>query len=171
MNHSNYEIQKWINNILTQSINQWFICVFKINGSFKDDLGCSRKMINELSLGKFYKAVDWTISTTRRNKYSKNMKFIPFIGGDKEKEINPHIHGFIEIPNYEMKWDLHDRLKRNWNSMCRHSFKSEVDSELWLNELDKTRIQNHQRYCLRYEGDTFLHGTEKVLFELTSCLI
>lgn len=171
MYSSNYEVHKWIGSVLTSSNSEWYICVFKINDSFKDDFGCSRKMINKLSLGKFYKAVDWTISTTRRNKNSKNMKFIPFIGGDKNKEITPHIHGFIEIPNYEMKWDLHDRLKRNWKSMCRHSFKSDVNCDLWLSELDKTRIQNHQRYCMRYEGDTFLHGTEKVLFELKSCLL
>jgi len=99
------------------------------------------------------------------------MKFIPFIGGDSQNEVTPHIHGFIEIPNYEMKWDLNDRLKRNWNSMCRHSFKQEVQSELWLNELDKSRIRNHQSYCMRYEGNTFLNGTEKVLFELKTCLL
>ena len=171
MRTSNYEIQKWIGSVLTNSTNHWFISVFKINGSFKDDLCCYRKMINELSLGKFYKAVDWTITTTRRNKHNKNMKFIPFIGGDKESGITTHIHAFIEIPNYEMKWELNDKLKKNFNTMCRHSFKSDVDSDLWLNELDKSQIQKHQRYCLRYEGNTFLHGTEKVLFELTSCLI
>ena len=171
MKSYNQELEFWINSVVTDSKNRWFISVFKVNGSIKDNSGCNRRVVNQLSLGRFYKAIDWTISSTRRNRNFKTMKFIPFIGGDKESGITPHIHGFIEIPDYEMKWELHDRLKRNWSSMCRHSFKTEVDSELWLNELDISRTRNHSKYCLRYEGNTFLNGTEKVLFELDSCLL
>jgi hypothetical protein len=170
---SNYLIQRWIGNTLTFSDTDWFIGVFKISGMYKDDYGVYRQIVNESSLSRFYKAVDWTITTTRRKVKTPKMRFIPFIGGNKEFQVSTHVHAFIEIPNKEKYWLLHDTLKKNWNIFPNRSYKGieKVTSDLWLMNLDKSLIKNHTSYCLRYEGKDFLNGTEKVLFNCKSCLM
>jgi hypothetical protein len=66
-----YTVEDWIKNTLNSSHNEWVICVFNIRGTFKDVNGISRNIVNELTLPKFIKSVDWTISSIRR-KYKKN---------------------------------------------------------------------------------------------------
>ena len=161
---------KWIIDTINQSENDWFIGVFKINGTYVDSSGVKRQLVNSSSLSRFYKTVDWTISTSRRNVNDNTLRFIPFVGGDKESGVSIHIHSLIEIPK-DKKWKLHDSLKKNWSIYTPRSFKCSVKSELWLDVLDKSRIENQLNYCIRYEGGTFLKGTEKVLFELNSCLL
>ena len=103
----------------------------------------------------------------------KTMKFIPFIGGTKENQIAIHIHAFIEIPCQEQKWPLHDELKKNWQIYTNRVFAKNVElsQELWLQELDTTRSRNHLWYVQRNEGQDFMFGAEKVLYECKSCLI
>ena len=101
------------------------------------------------------------------------MKFIPFLGGSKENQVAIHIHAFIEIPCQEQKCPLHDELKKNWKIYISRVFNKsiEISQQLWLQELDKTRSRNHLWYVQRNEGQDFMFGAEKVLYELKSCLI
>jgi len=168
---SNIAVSTWISNTLNYSNSDWYIAVFKIEGTYKDDYGISRQVLNQSNLSTFYKSVDWCITTSRRNINCKSMKFIPFIGGDRDEHVAIHIHAFIEIPSHKYKWPLHDSLKRNWHIYASRAFKLNVNDDLWLNILDKSLIENHGNYCMRYEGKTFLNGTEKVLFQLKSCLL
>jgi hypothetical protein len=161
----------WIGESLDNS--QFFISVFKVTGRYKDGFGINRQLINKNTLPKLFKAVDWTITTTRRTMNQKTMKFIPFIGGTKENQIAIHIHAFIEIPCQEQKWPLHDELKKNWKIYTGRVFDKsiELSQELWLQELDTTRSRNHLWYVQRNEGQDFMFGAEKVLYECKSCLI
>jgi len=170
---SNYLVQRWIGHTLSQSDSDWLIGVFKINGIYEDKLGIPHQILNQSTLPRFYKTVDNTIKDTRRRTNLPNLKFIPFIGGDKILGINAHIHAFIEIPKIEKKWKLHDVLQKNWTTYANRVFKDAevINPVLWLQDLDKSRIGNHLSYCQRYEGSTFFKGTEKVLFECKSCLI
>ena len=158
----------WIGESLDNS--QWFISVFKVTGRYKDDSGINRQLINKNTLPKLFKAVDWTITTTRRTMKIPKMKFIPFLGGSKENQVALHIHAFIEIPCQEKKWSLHDELKKNWQIYTNRVFAKNVEQELWLQELDVTRSRNHLWYVQRNEQD-FVFGAEKVLYECKSCLI
>ena len=160
----------WIGESLDSS--HFFISVFKVTGHYKDDFGINRQLINKNTLPKLFKAVDWTITTTRRKMKIPKMKFIPFLGGSKENQVALHIHAFIEIPKPSEKWLLHDELKKNWKIYtCRiFTFNIEISQELWLQELDTTRSRNHLWYVQRNEQD-FVFGAEKVLYECKSCLI
>ena len=159
----------WIGESLDSS--HFFISVFKVNGRYKDDSGINRQLINKNTLPKLFKTVDWTITTTRRTMKIPRMKFIPFLGGSKENQIATHIHAFIEIPKPSEKWLLHDELKKNWQIYTNRVFAKNVEQELWLQELDKTRSRNHLWYVQRNEGQDFMFGAEKVLYECKSCLI
>ena len=101
------------------------------------------------------------------------MKFIPFLGGSKNCKVAIHIHAFIEIPKPSEKWLLHDELKKNWQIYTNRVFANniELSQELWLQELDVTRSRNHLWYVQRNEGQDFMFGVEKVLYECKSCLI
>jgi len=169
---SNYCVQDWIGTTLSCSENDWFIAVFKIYGTYKDGNGNRQRIITNKTLPKLYRTIDYTIKDTRR-RFGKYMKFIPFIGGDYELGIHPHVHAFIEIPKTNNKWKIKDSLVKNWNIYSKRQFKGTADikSVLWLNNLNKTQNQNHSSYCQRYEGRTFLKGTEKVLFQCKSCLL
>lgn len=161
----------WIGESLDSS--HFFISVFKVSGRYKDDSGINRQLINKNTLPKLFKCVDWTITTTRRTMKIPKMKFIPFLGGSKENQITMHIHAFIEIPCQEQKCSLHDELKKNWKIYTKRVFNKsiEISQELWLQELDVTRSRNHLWYVQRNEGQDFMFGVEKVLFDLKSCLI
>jgi hypothetical protein len=161
----------WIGESLDNS--QWFISVFKVTGRYKDDSGINRQLVNQNTLPKLFKAVDWTITTTRRTMKIPRMKFIPFLGGSKENQVALHIHAFIEIPKPSEKWSLHDELKKNWQIYTNRVFVKNVElsQELWLQELDTTRSRNHLWYVQRNEGQDFMFGAEKVLYECKSCLI
>jgi len=168
---TNTLVQRWIGESLDSS--SWFISVFKVTGRYKDDSGINRQIINKNTLPKLFKAVDWTITTTRRTMKIPRMKFIPFLGGSKENQVALHIHAFIEIPKPSEKWPLHDELKKNWQIYTNRVFAKSVElsQELWLQELDTTRSRNHLWYVQRNEGQDFMFGAEKVLYECKSCLI
>jgi hypothetical protein len=161
----------WIGESLDNS--QWFISVFKVTGRYKDGTGINRQLINKNTLPKLFKAVDWTITTTRRTMKIPKMKFIPFLGGSKENQVALHIHAFIEIPKPSEKWLLHDELKKNWKIYtCRiFTFNIEISQKLWIQELDTTRSRNHLWYVQRNEDREFSFGVEKLLLDCKSCLI
>ncbi len=166
-----YSVEDWIKNTLNSSHNEWVICVFNIRGTFKDVNGISRNIVNELTLPKFIKSVDWTISSIRRKYKNNSMKFIPFFGGGKDIQKSFHIHAFIEKPYSVDYWTFNDNLKKYFRQYASRAYKSEVTDELWIQPLNKSLIANHTHYCTRYEDNTFYKGSEKVLFECNSCLL
>ena len=166
-----YTVEDWIKDTLNSSNKRWVISVFKIRGSIVDNSGQSRNIVNELSIPKFIKAMDWTITTGRRRFKSKNMKFIPFYGGGKSIQKSFHIHAFIEIPDLIKYSDFSDNLKLYFNQFASRAYKIKVESNLWMERLHKPLIANHTHYCTRFEDGTYFKGSEKVLFECQSCLL
>jgi hypothetical protein len=164
-------IREWINEVLTESESEWLIVVFKLNGGSLGTSGTSRQLITEMSLPRMIKSLDWTITTTRRKLSSKSMRFVPFIGGDKEMGVNIHIHAFIEIPKNSNIYELSDLLKKNWTKYSEKMFQKGIRSEVWLTPYKKELGKSHTYYLTRYEGNSFLCGDEKVLIESKSFLL
>lgn len=177
----NYTINDWLNKNLDQSDSEWFIAVFKINGTYLDKFGCNRQIVNDLSFGKMTRALDWTISTIKRNYSYPTMQFVPFVGGDKESGVKTHIHAFIEIPSGANKYEFSYRIRRRWSEFVIRSFKfksKDIDknkefiaSSVWFDDLDKSRAKFHSYYVGRYEGKTFMYGHEKILVECECCYL
>jgi hypothetical protein len=164
-------IREWINEVLTESDTEWVIAVFKLNGGFMDGSGISRQTINELSFPRMLKSLDWTITTTRRKLGNKTMRFVPFIGGDKESGVNVHIHAFVEIPKNSNVYELNDNLKRYWKMYSEKSLQKSIKSEVWIQPYKKELDKKHTYYVTRYEGNSFMYGDEKVLIECKSFLL
>ena len=164
-------IREWINEVLSEYDSEWVIAVFKLNGGFIDMSGISRQLINELSFQRMLKSLDWTITTTRRKLGNKTMRFVPFIGGDKEMGVNVHIHAFVEIPKNSNVYELNDNLKRYWKKYSEKSLQKSIKSEVWLRSYKKELGKKHTNYVTRYEGNSFMYGDEKVLIECKSFLL
>ena len=164
-------IREWINEVLTESDSQWVISVFKLNGRFIDQSGISRQSINEMSLPRMMKSLDWTITTTRRKLGNKTMRFVPFLGGDKEMGVNLHIHAFIEIPKNCTVYELSDNLKLYWKKYSEKLLQQNIKTEVWLEPYIKELGIKHTNYVTRYEGNSFMCGDEKVLIECKSFLL
>lgn len=164
-------IREWINEVLTESESEWVIAVFKLNGGFMDGSGRSRQSINEMSLPRVLKSLDWTITTTRRKLGSKSMRFVPFIGGDEKTGVNTHIHSIIEIPPHSNIYELSDTLNRYWSEYSAKSVQGDIKSEVWINPMDLDKSRNHLYYVTRFEGDSYSFGDEKVLIQCKSFLL
>jgi hypothetical protein len=166
----NMTMKDWIETNVKNSQKDWAICVFKARGSFIDARHNKRNVVNSLSLPRFIKGMDWTVSTAKRKIKLKDMKFIPFIGGSKDFQVIPHIHAIYEVPNDKF-FQVHDFLKVNFETYLRRALKEEVIGEVWINRLDRTALASHLLYCMRYEDGMFLNGNEKVLIESKSCFL
>ena len=164
-------IREWINEVLTESDTRWVIAVFKLNGGSLGSSGISRQLMTELSLPRMMKSLDWTITTTRRKLSDKNMRFVPFIGGDKEMGVNIHIHAFIEIPMNSDVYELSDNLSRYWKKYSEKSLQKDIKAEVWIQPYKKELGKSYTYYVTRYEGKSFMFGDEKVLIECKSFLL
>jgi hypothetical protein len=164
-------IKTWVNKTLDESESEWSILVFKLNGGVLDDSGRYRQLVNDLSFQRFLKSIDWTVTTTKRKLSNKNLKFIPFVGGDKESGISIHVHAFVEIPESHSIYEVMDLLQIHWKKYCKKLFKEFHQAEIWYQKLDKTRSSNHLRYVTRNEGKSFNYGDEKILIECKSCFL
>jgi hypothetical protein len=159
-------IEQWISNTIEKSKSDWMIAVFKLEGSFTDANGIKRQVLSQQR--QFYRALDWTIQSSRR-KLKCEISFIPFIGGDPSLGIATHIHAFVEIPPKVEFLAARSVLNDYWQDMPERTFKTAVVPFMWSEMLDKSQALNHIYYCSRYEG--FIKGADKVLFELKSCLL
>ena len=99
------------------------------------------------------------------------MRFVPFIGGDKEMGVNVHIHAFVEIPKNSNVYELNDNLKRYWKKYSEKSLQKGIKSEVWIQSYKKELGKKYTYYVTRYEGNSFLCGDEKVLIESKSFLL
>ena len=162
---------EWICNSIKESDTDWLIAVFKIRGHYIDSSGIHRQIVNSSSIGKLQKSVDWTIQSLRRKLNSSSMKFVPYIGGDRELKVASHVHALIQVPENQSMQIVATELNRYWSQMTVRAFKQSVVASVWIDQLDKNRVMNHAYYCERYEGQTDLKGSEKVMFEWKSCLI
>lgn len=164
-------IKTWVNKTLDESDSEWSILVFKLNGGVLDDSGRYRQLVNNLSFHRFLKSIDWTVTTTKRKLGNKNLKFIPFIGGDKELGVSIHVHAFIEIPESHDIYEVTDLLRVHWKKYCKKLFKEDHKADVWYERLDKDLSSNHVHYLTRYEGKSFVLGDEKILIECKSCFL
>lgn len=170
---SNYTVQNWIEQSLLGSNEDWYISVFKLSGTYRDGFGLNRQVFNDLTQGRVLRSLDATINITR-GKIKSDFKFIPFIGGNRNSDIRVarHIHAFIEIPKNCNKDKFEKFLIKNWSIYPRRYLKMNLESNLWLQTLDKNRIKTHLKYCTRQEDLEFyeeLYGDSKVLLECNSC--
>lgn len=164
-----YSIQQWVNANITDDDSQWLIVVLKIRGRFLDDSGVSRQIVNQYSYPRMLKAVDWTISTVRRKLGTKDMRFIPFVGGDSGKGVSTHIHAFVEIPTGKSASNVVELLSKFWSQYSKRTLQNDLTAKVWFEPLQKHLAKNHLYYCTRYEGKSFMCGDEKILVECTSC--
>jgi hypothetical protein len=163
----NLTVEQWINDTIEESESDWIIAVFKAKGTFTDAGGVKRQVV---SLKKqFHRSIAWAITASRRKLKCNEMRFVPFIGGSRSLGIAAHIHAFIEIPPSTDYQATRGILNNYWDVMPRRSFKTDVEPILWSEQLDKSRAKCHIYYCSRYEN--FIKGTDKVLFEMKSCLL
>lgn len=166
-------IQNWIEHSLLTSNDDWYISVFKLSGMYRDGFGLNRQVFNELTQGRVIRSLDATINITRGN-IKSDFKFIPFLGGNRNSDIRVarHIHAFIQIPKNCNKDKFQKFLIKNWSVYPKRYLKTNLESNLWLQTLDKNRIKTHLKYCTRQEDLEFyeeLFGDSKVLLECQSC--
>jgi hypothetical protein len=166
----NITMKDWIESTVFNSENEWAICTFTARGTFIDARHNTRNVINSLSMPRFIKGIDWTVSTARRKLKFKEMKFIPFIGGSKDFQVSGHVHALYEVPKGRF-FEMYDFLKPNFETYLCRALKEDVKGKVWINRLDYSKLSNHLFYCMRYEDDTYMSGNEKVLIESKSCFL
>ena len=167
---NNMTMKNWIEDTVINSENDWAICTFKGRGTFIDARHNTRNVINSLSMPRFVKGMDWTVSTAKRKLKLKEFKFVPFIGGSKDFQVSGHIHAIYEVPKDKF-FPMHDFLKVNFETYLKRAMKEELSGEVWINRLNYGLLSKHLFYCMRYEDETFMSGNEKVLVDSKSCFL
>ena len=166
----NMTMKDWIESSVINSENVWAICTFKGRGTFIDARHTTRNVINSMSMPRFIKGIDWTVTTARRKLKLKGLKFVPFIGGSTTFQVSGHIHAIYEVPKDKF-FLMHDFLTVNFETYLQRAMQEELAGSVWINCLNYSLLSQHLFYCMRYEDETFMSGNEKVLVDSKSCFL
>jgi hypothetical protein len=107
-----------------------------------------------------YKALDWTI--TEMSRKFKEMKFVAFEGGDATYGTYGHFHGLLLIGEDRDAVAVYEKMNYLWSRNLNKTLKTQVQGQItYFQKTDK--VVEYASYCQRFEGQTLLSGSEKVL--------
>ena len=151
------------------------VATFKVYGQYKDDLGTRRNLVNQFSIPRFKRAVDYSISEIKREVGSPFV-FVPVRGGSKSQQVSFHIHALIECPSSMSTTQFETKIDHKFRNHISKLFKSSaIVTDVWVSELSKTMLRKYLRYTVRKEedqisdvvdGSTF--GDDKILTDMKS---
>jgi hypothetical protein len=173
---TNFEI---LNEVVNQfDLNQsGLLATFTVDGKYQDELGVRRNLINHLSIPRFKRAVDYSISEIKREVGSPFV-FVPIRGGSQKMNVSFHIHALIECPRSMSTTQFESKVDSKFrNQVCKLFKSSENETNVWIDDLSKTMLRNYLRYTVRneeinriYDGvDGSSFGDDKILVDMKSC--
>lgn len=169
-----FEIVKEINRKFGHEDCRGLIATFTTSGIFQDSLGVYRNLINEQSIPRMKRAIDYTISETRRHtRYP--FAFVPFAGGSREFQVSFHIHALIEVPADINEEDFEKTISKKYQNQTFKLLPAFVStSKVWFKPLINDWSKKYVRYSARNESmgfDNADFGDEKVLVDMKSFLL
>jgi len=169
----NSVFRELISNQILTSHKEWLLLTFKATGVFVDPNGVYRQVVNMNNLSRYAKGIDWTIDSLKRRFHVNDIKFIPFLGGDadniKKDRTNIHVHAYLEVPKDGIKQKVKDVLIKSWPRFIKRSYRLDLNTECWIDDVCKDLVKTNIWYNQRYEGESFQYGTEKLFTSCSSC--
>lgn len=164
-------LAKWVRDKLGDSNGRNIALTMRVDGSVTNGAAIRQGVWSQSAVnpsGAKNKALDWTITELKRK--HPMMKFIPFLGGDRESGVQGHIHGLLHLPNDIDPQEFRDKMERIWTRNIRKCLKDKglSCSIGYLEEIKD--IDAYLAYCQRFEGSTFESGLEKVVVSASLCL-
>ena len=163
MKMSGKTISNWIQNSFTSELSDLAIVTIRADGMIKNGAcvhqgAWSTNATNSIQL--LIGALDRTISHLNRGD-SRDMKFIAFLGGEKERGVAGHFHALLQFPPKVDKQIFMEKFKYLWSIKASDALKTTLRTSVFAEPI-KSR-EAYAAYCLRIEGTTFNGGSDKVV--------
>jgi hypothetical protein len=113
----------------------------------------------------------WTLSEVRRKlNDDENFNFVPVWGGDPKSGVGIHIHALIEIPkNGRIPTAFKSFFESEFQRLSTKAFRIDVRPKVFVSPVRHSSefpLSMLTNYTMRWEGDHFGKGTEKLITEL-----
>lgn len=147
-------INKWINDAVNKSENEWVVLTIRADGTVINGAGIRQTLWStsaSSSIDKVFRALDWTITEERR-KHKKRLGFASWLGGDAKNGVHEHIHAVLEIPANCDKDEIVARLSYLWKRNLQKLFKQDINATIYLDEDSLIDASRYSSYCGRREN-------------------
>lgn len=148
--------------------NDWYHTVLRIS----PPRFCLETRINSESVkSRLLKSLRWTLSEVRRQlNGGENPNFVPFWGGDPKRGVGIHIHALVEVPkNGCNPIEFQSFFEFELDRLSQKAFRINVRPKVFVNSVGVTSespLSMLTNYTMRWEGEHFGKGTEKLITEL-----
>ena len=155
---------KWV----ASAKNDWYHTVLRISPPrFCVDARVNLESINS----RLFKSLRWTLSEIRRQlNDGESPNFVPLWGGDPRSGVGIHIHALIEIPkNGRIPSEFQSFFESEFQRLSRKAFRTDVTPKVFVSPLrhsSEAPLSMLTNYTMRWEGEHFGKGTEKLITEL-----
>ena len=140
----------------------WLVCTFRVYPTNRTLHSQSESMKH------IFQTIKWTVGYMK-NEFNdgKNLVFLPFWGGEVNTEVATHVHALLEKPS-QLTEDFYKKTQDKMNTLAQRAFKSSAKTALFIKEISNSdfELQAFGNYCMRWEGNQFGCGTDKLIIEL-----
>jgi hypothetical protein len=158
------EFCKWV----ASAKHEWYHTVLRI----RPPRFCVDARVNSESVkSRLFKSLRWTLSEVRRKlNDDENFNFVPVWGGDPKSGVGIHIHALIEIPkNGRIPTAFKSFFESEFQRLSTKAFRVDVRPKVFVSPVRHSSefpLSMLTNYPMRWEGDHFGKGTEKLITEL-----
>lgn len=158
------DFSKWV----ATAKNDWYHTVLRIS----PPRYCVDARVNSESINsRLFKSLRWTLSAVRRQlNDGKSLNFVPFWGGDTKNGVGIHIHALVEIPKHGCNpTEFQSFFEFELDRLSQKAFRTSVRPQVFVNTVSVSTecpLSMLTNYTLRWEGEQFGKGTEKLITEL-----
>ena len=156
-------LTNWISDSVLKNDGQLYSLTFRADKTVKNASALKQSVWSHSqtqSVQLVYKALDWTI--TEMSRKFKEMKFVAFEGGDETYGTYGHFHGLLQIGDDRDAVAIYEKMNYLWSRNLNKTLKTPVHGKITY-FTSTNRVAEYASYCQRFEGQTLLSGSEKVL--------
>ena len=154
--------QQGIIELIQNSECQWLACTLRVNPT-------NRTRFTKSETNKhIFQTIKWTVGYMK-NEFNdgNNLLFIPFWGGEFRIKVAKHVHVLLEKPS-QMTEDFYKKTQDKMNALAQKAFKSSAKTKFFSEEISNSDdvLKAFGDYCMRWEGEQFGSGTDKLITEI-----
>jgi hypothetical protein len=160
---TNQSISQWIQESFTDDLSQIATLTIRADGMIRNGAGIYQSPWSQNATGAIHllaAALDRTVSHLRRGA-NKDLRFVPFLGGDQANGVAGHFHALLQYPSSADKQEFIAQFDRLWSVKVSDALKTTLRTSVFAEPLRNKEALAH--YCMRFEGTTFGSGSDKVV--------
>jgi len=156
-------LSEWVRDTFSENLSEVAVVTLRADGTVINGAAIRQSPWSQNATGSInllVKALDRTVAQLGRGKY-KDMKFVAFLGGEKNLGVAGHFHGVLQFPANAEKQEFMYDFDRLWSMKVSEALKATLKTSVFFEPIVSKEVFSN--YCSRYEGPTFSRGLDKVV--------